>query len=250
MPCRINRRKIWTTRLVLEGHAHSENCFITLTYKDESLPKPPSVRPTDLATFLNPLKLFYPDMRYFAIGEYGSLRSRPHYHLLLFGRNLQKAAAEWLWPHGFVDVAAFNLSTAAYVAGYIADKLKLAAYPDGIAPPFCRLSTKPGLGHSAVPLLTRICRSEAGQKYIAEVGDIPTAVKFDNKLWPIGRYLAGKVREEIGLDNKAETQAKRLTEQRLIEMTPELYDVQERKRQVAADRAAAWHRRRRAKLRL
>lgn len=250
MPCRINRKKIWTCRLILEGSAHLQSCFITLTYDDKYLPVNRSLQPSELREFHEHVKSFYPDIRYFLIGEYGPLRQRPHYHGLYFGQNLQKRALDFAWRKGFTDSAPFNTATAAYVAGYIADKLRVDQYPDGVEPPFSRMSTKPGLGSSAVPLLTRIVESDAGQRYLAEVGDIPTSVRFDGHLWPIGRYLANKVRLAVGLDNKAETQAKRLTEQRLREITPELYDQHEGRRRVARDRAAAWHRRRRAKLKL
>lgn len=249
-PCKINRRKIWATRLFLEGLSHSQSCFVTLTYAESSLPNPPSLQPTALTGFLNAVKLFFPEVRYFAIGEYGPLRQRPHYHGLFFGVKLQKAALDFLWPHGFTDSSEFNLATAAYVAGYLADKLKHDTYPDWKIPPFARMSCKPGIGSGAIPRLVAVCKSEAGQKYIARVGDVPDHVKFDGKLWPIGSYLQQKCREGIGLENKAARQARQLEEQELIENTPDLYDDREARRQVAKDRAAAWHRRRRLKLKL
>lgn len=248
--CKLNRRKIWATRLFLEGLSHSQSCFITLTYSDEFLPTPPSLQPTELTEFLNAVKLFYPGIRYFAIGEYGALRQRPHYHGLFFGQNLQKAALDYVWRKGFTDSAEFNLATAMYVAGYIADKLKHETYPDWKAPPFARMSCKPGIGYNAVERLASIAKSPAGQRYIENVGDVPDHIKLNGKLWPIGAYLQEKTRLAIGLSNKEQRQARQLEEQELIENTPELYDLREARRQVAKDRSAALHRRRRAKLKL
>lgn len=235
---------------MLESAGHSQSCFITLTYSDEYLPTNRSLKPSDLKEFHDVVKLFYPDIRYMLVGEYGLLRQRPHYHGLYFGRSLTKAQLEYIWRKGFVDSSGFGIETAAYVAGYIADKLKVDEYPSDIVPPFVRVSSKPGIGMSAVPLLASIAKSEAGQRYIREVGDVPTSVRIQGKLFPVGRFLADKTRQAIGLDNKAERQAKMLSEQEMIRLTPELFDERQALRQVAKDRSAAWHRQRRAKLRL
>lgn len=223
---------------------------MTLTYNDEYLPRDNSLKRGEILEFLAKLRSFYPEGRYYLIGEYGPLRLRPHYHALFFGRSLQKMALECIWPKGFVDSSPFSIATACYVAGYVTDKLKHDRYPEGLEPPFSLMSQHPGLGSSAIPYLTKFVKSEFGQKYLAENKDVPTYVKFDGRMWPIGRYLAGKLREAVGLENAAERTQRALDEQKLIENTPELYDEREARRQVAKDRAAALHRRRRVKLRL
>jgi len=77
-------------------------------------------------------------VRFFACGEYGEGRGRPHYHLLLFGFDfpdkvyLKESAGgaklyrspmlEHLWPCGFSCTGAVTYESAAYVARYILKK--------------------------------------------------------------------------------------------------------------------------------
>ena len=91
LACRINRRRVWTNRLLLESLDHEHNSFITLTYADEFLPisptKPvPTLCKRDAQLFLKRLRkrLTFP-IRYYLCGEYGGLNGRPHYHAILFG---------------------------------------------------------------------------------------------------------------------------------------------------------------------
>lgn len=86
MSCRIIRRRKWQNRLLLEAMLADKTAFITLTYDEESLPKDKSLKPKHLKAFikalrkkLNPIKL-----RYYAVGEYGFEKNRPHYHIAAF----------------------------------------------------------------------------------------------------------------------------------------------------------------------
>lgn len=107
MPCRLNRRRIWTHRLMLEASLHPASSFLTLTYDDSTLPlttsigqpmlrgasaatdlsKLPTLNPKDLQDWLKRFrKAIRPSkIRYYAVGEYGDASGRPHYHVALFG---------------------------------------------------------------------------------------------------------------------------------------------------------------------
>ena len=78
---------------MLESQVHADNCFVTLTYDDEHLPRPhrpghwmPSLSPYHVTNFIKRLRRHYEiPIRYFLAGEYGNDSQRPHYHLALFG---------------------------------------------------------------------------------------------------------------------------------------------------------------------
>lgn len=104
--CRIDHARDWALRCVHESQLHEENCFITLTYNDENLPKDGSVSSKDVRLFLRRLRYEYQDneIRFYGCAEYGETckecglsrplckckvfipaLGRPHYHILLFG---------------------------------------------------------------------------------------------------------------------------------------------------------------------
>lgn len=62
-----------------------DNCFLTLTYRDEHVPVNKSLDYDALPDFMRSLrKRFGSGIRSYGCGEYGSFYDRPHYHLLLF----------------------------------------------------------------------------------------------------------------------------------------------------------------------
>jgi hypothetical protein len=166
--CRLAYSRRWATRCVHEASCHSANCFITLTFNNENLPATGSIDVRDVQLFIkrlrkdiSPLKI-----RYAACGEYGTLLSRPHYHLLIFGydfpdkRPFQKhkgniyfrsAQLERLWPFGYSSIGSLTFESAAYTARYIMKKQKGVDYDnkvyyDGRRPEFFVCSRRPGLG--------------------------------------------------------------------------------------------------------
>lgn len=54
-PCRINRRRLWTHRIMLESLKHGDSSFVTLTY--ETLPSDGSLVPKDLQNFMKYLRM-------------------------------------------------------------------------------------------------------------------------------------------------------------------------------------------------
>jgi hypothetical protein len=98
LPCRINKRRIWATRLALEAQLHENVSFITLTYSDENLfnidngtvvleSGLPQLNPDHVQKFIKKIRraLEPQKLRMFYVGEYGTETWRPHYHILLFG---------------------------------------------------------------------------------------------------------------------------------------------------------------------
>lgn len=170
--CRLERSRQWAFRCVAEASQHSENCFITLTYAPEHLPKSGTLVKRDLTLFFKRLRklLGSKPIRYFACGEYGDLGQRPHYHAIIFGHDF--ADKEWqvvqsekgfsrvgispslnaLWPFGFTTVGKCTFESCAYVARYCLKKL-LGATPEQLKehygeriPEYVVMSRRPGIG--------------------------------------------------------------------------------------------------------
>lgn len=197
MPCRINRRRLWTARLVLESTQHEASYFVTLTYDKEHVPDDMSLRPVDFQLWLKRLRRFNePNLvRFFGVGEYGEIGGRPHYHAAIFG-NVVRASLESEWKYGFVHVGLLTRQSASYMVGYVTKGMtgKSDARLNGRHPEFARMSRKPGIGAGAMKEVASHVMSGRLSRYIEETGDVPRAVRWDGKVWPVGRYLANQVR--------------------------------------------------------
>lgn len=86
LACRMRRANEWSLRLMHELEYHEHASFITLTYNDDHLPSDNSLHKSHLQKFFKRLrKNTNKKLRYYANGEYGTKRGRPHYHSILFG---------------------------------------------------------------------------------------------------------------------------------------------------------------------
>lgn len=138
MGCRIALRREWSVRIMHELDSFgSIGSFITLTYSDINLPENGTLRKDHWQKFMKRLRKYYPDkkIRFYACGEYGGEKKRPHYHAIIFGISLDDLEAkrvnnrlisrviERLWRDGFNVVGTVTTDSAQYVAGYIEKKL-------------------------------------------------------------------------------------------------------------------------------
>lgn len=167
--CRLERSRQWAVRCVNEAACHEVNSFVTLTYEDA----PIGLQYRDFQLFIKRLRKSRSSVRFFMCGEYGENFGRPHFHALLFGVGFgdrvvhsdrggtvlyRSAELERLWPHGFSSIGEVNFETAAYCARYVMKKVTGQAAEDHyevvltsgevvkVAPEFCRMSLKPGIG--------------------------------------------------------------------------------------------------------
>lgn len=194
--CRLSYSRDWANRCMCELKTNPCAVFVTLTYDDAHLTfapyadpelgtvdTRPCLVPRDLTLFLKRLRSYcdrngYSDsIRFFACGEYGEESERPHYHLIIFGLDLDKIPGRhvWrrsapdtpaLWTHkvlsdcwslGLSCYGAVTWETCAYVARYVVKKRKgldrksqieshkllgLPPWPEE----FVRMSRMPGLG--------------------------------------------------------------------------------------------------------
>jgi len=138
--CRLERSRQWAVRCVHEASLHEDNCFITLTYNNESLPEDGSLNKKHFQDFMKRLRKKYKNkkIRYYHCGEYGDKNFRPHYHAIIFGlefddqklftvNNGEKLYTseklEKLWPFGFSTIGTVTFESAAYVARYVMKKV-------------------------------------------------------------------------------------------------------------------------------
>jgi len=138
LACKLERARQWSVRCIHEASLHSENCFVTLTYSDQELPRDGSIDVTHVQRFMRDLRREVGKVRFFACGEYGSKLMRPHYHVLLFGydfpdkivwkskgeNTLYKSdKLENIWARGHCLIGEVTSKSAAYVARYITKKV-------------------------------------------------------------------------------------------------------------------------------
>ena len=255
-PCLVNRKRLWTHRILLESYAHEHSAFVTLTYKDEDLVFQnektgefglPTLAPSHVKNFIKKIRRAVEPqrLRYYAVGEYGDRTWRPHYHLALFGyepcwhggtRKHKHEKGQSCcppcdllyekWGKGGIDNAIIENDSAGYVAGYVTKKLYKADNPllDGRYPEFSRMSRKPGIGAQNISLLADALFSEFGKEALTEHGDVPVSLTHGKRQLPLGRYLRDKLREAIGSNDVPKELAKQEYEQEMLSMWADYLD--------------------------
>lgn len=152
--CRANRKQDWTGRLVAESIHSSQVVFSTLTYKEE----PERFRYSDIQTMLRKMRddIRYKDttIRFFCVGEKGTLHNRKHWHMLLFfskqsglirwGRDTHPGQLWEHWPHGWADIQPLDPGEWAYKIRYCVKYCLKDSAGDERYP--CKSSLKPGVG--------------------------------------------------------------------------------------------------------
>lgn len=179
--CILDKANDWSTRCWCEAKEWNNNCFITLTYNDENLPKNRLLCKKDLQDFWKRLRYYEngienwtnprtqkneKPIRYFACGEYGSKNKRPHYHAIVFNwkpkdlkfykenhagdRLFISKKLTKIWGKGFVIVGNVTYKSACYVARYTTKKMFNVKKSDlkkgGIESEFILMSRNGGIG--------------------------------------------------------------------------------------------------------
>lgn len=241
-PCCINKRRVIVARLMLEARDHPASFFCTLTYDKEHLPdgdKFPggNLRPTDLQLFLKLLRRRYSagKVRYYARGEYGDRTGRAHYHIILYCNFfLTQDMVRGVWGRGNVDVKLFSEGAASYIAAYVVGESERS---DGRHPEFTRQSLKPGIGYGCAVAIAQECFQRYGVDYIAAEADVPSVVRIQGKVHPVGDYLRRKIREEVGLDEPSRRRQKTILKMRGPRLSRDDVAKRERRRRTGAYRA-------------
>jgi len=169
--CRLERSKQWAIRCLHESQQHDENCFLTLTLKDDT--EKLSVKTHQ--RFMKRLRkqTGMKQLRFYMCGEYGEKNDRPHYHYIVFGYDFPDKT-EWrkengnqlwrsnqlekIWGKGHCEIGAVTLESCAYVARYVMKKMTgtkaeehyrrtdEAGNDYWLLPEFNQMSRRPGIG--------------------------------------------------------------------------------------------------------
>lgn len=207
MPCRVNHKRMWAGRILLENSENQNiSTFLTMTYDEEHKPKNNSLSFRDLYDYLNRLRgSSLGHFRYFAVGEYGDKSARPHYHMAVFNTPPDKWEQRFqdAWPHGFTKAGEITRASAGYIAGYCTKKMtsKEDDRLDGRVPEFSRMSKKPPLGAQGMMRIRDTLFGRQGSSILEKVGDVPAGFRIEGKIYPIGRYWRTWLRKEIGITN-------------------------------------------------
>lgn len=239
--CRLEHSRQWALRCVHEASLRDDNCFVTLTYDNAHLPVDLSVSVREWQLFAKRLRKSGP-FRFFACGEYGDQSHRPHYHALVFGRDLRAGgellkrspegdlyssklvSAAWL-DKGMIAVGGVTFESAAYVARYVMKKYNGASAARAyervddetgevwqVAKPFVVMSRRPGVG------------ADWFSKYGGEIYGTDSVVWNGRKFRP-PRYYDSKV-DPAFLEGVKESRLAR-AEKHAKDMTPERLEVRE-----------------------
>lgn len=205
----------------MEASQYKENAFLTLTYAPENLPlahgQIPTLRKSDAQKFLKRLrKRLEPHrIRYFLVGEYGDQSGRPHYHAAIFGLAGSPSVAMGVrsrsslsvvermvleaWGLGFTQTGILARESMEYIAGYVVKKM--TSIEDhrlkGRDPEFSLKSGSLGCG-----MIDEIAHELLGQD-LSAMADVPSAIRMNGKLWPIGQSLKRRLRGRIGRDKNS-----------------------------------------------
>lgn len=231
MPCRLNKKRMWVSRLMLESFQHEASFFVTLTYRDEELPCDGSVSLRDVQLFFKRLReavrTVNPALRYYCAAEYGDVYGRPHYHAVLFGslgneshqnpmRGMKYAGCSCVicrsWSKGTCFIGTVTPHSVAYVVSYLTKgRLKDGSRKSE----FSVMSRRPGIG--ACPdviseFASAMVDKETGELRL-EDGDVKSVWRYNKRLYPLGRLLREKLRSKLFGETKAPESAMAMREE-------------------------------------
>ncbi len=233
MACRLNKQNEWTSRILQEASTTPfRSWFLTLTYDDDQLPRSKSGEPTlrkkDVQNWLKRIRKTAP-VRYFAVGEYGDITNRPHYHVAIFpASNQEYLFYEQQWKKGHTLTTELIRGRCAYLARYTVKKHNQSYIDDtaqDIEPEWSIQSRKPALGYQMAQQILSSYQNKEGSDRLAKRGDIEKLIRLEGKKYPIGRYGIKLIREALGIPSNYADREKKCGE--IGEYFPLQYPVKE-----------------------
>lgn len=182
--CRINHRRGWQSRLLLEAASHAYSAFVTLTFRDVGVLQ--VLRRSDIKFFTKQLGTKQA-VRYFAAAEYGTKKGRAHYHVHLFSAHpITQEELVQAWPYGDIHIGNTEPASLDYTLGYLLKPKKETKWLIEKSWPEFRAFSQ-GIGKLALPHL------------LLDGCVLPVEYRVYGKHWPIPRYLRDRAKK-MGLE--------------------------------------------------
>lgn len=202
LACLSNKRYDWSCRIMEEQKVSSSAMFVTLTYSEKYLPNCGVVK-RHLQLFFKRLRKKCPKIRYYAVGEYGSITRRPHYHIILFNGNENAVRSEWTLfnkvrnrrePIGIVHIGQVTEASVQYCTKYVIQKND---FPEGLNPSFALMSRGYGLGLSYLSDAMVAWHRNADRLYMVKYGQkLRLPRYYKEKIWPNSTWSDWAYRRE------------------------------------------------------
>lgn len=199
--CLQKKRADWTFRIKAALQQATSATFLTLTLQDEFLIKnngKPTLKKEQLQNYFKRVRHETPDLKYYAIGEYGEENLRPHYHGIVWNSNNNVLHSKWgndRQTFGRITTTPVTPARIHYVTGYIMKKygdmdektgISINTYPKELLKPFAIMSK--GIGKNY---------AQSNGFYHLDNGTFKTNA-FDQK-GTLSRYLKMKIFEDYEL---------------------------------------------------
>lgn len=207
--CKNKRISGWAARLMKEDVHSCMSFFLTFTYDNDNLELCPKGRPTlvpsHLTSYWKILRKHFPNkaLKYYACGEYGSNKKRPHYHAILLIKQTHLSPIEVLaliektWTYGETFAGTVTGESVAYVLKYLQKTSSVPQYAGDKRTPEFQRSSK-GLGADYIKRLKGWHHADLTQRaYIALQGGnrAPMPRYYKDKIYTkeqkliIGEYM-------------------------------------------------------------
>lgn len=221
--CLQTRRMDWSFRLYQEYKHSTTSIFLTLTYADPSK-EMGSLCKSDLQKFFKRLRKRNAEkvsqqVRYYAVGEYGSQTERPHYHAIIFNLHpevINHLPGAWSIDNkliGNIHVGDVTPESISYTTKYVINKNN--KYP-GRDPPFAVMSRRPGIGVSYVKTHMKWHRAGEPVALNADTTFMRNFTNVEGRLGRLPRYYKNRffTPRELQLLNE---EAQRIADAKFLE---------------------------------
>lgn len=135
LPCKQKTKAEWLFRLEQDLKDAISAHFVTLTYNDKYLPISyqgfPTLNYQDVQLYIKRLRKQNnkkPKISLFTVGEYGTIKHRPHYHIIMFNASAETIEPNWSILNittqkkeeiGRVDIGTVTSASIMYCLNYI-----------------------------------------------------------------------------------------------------------------------------------
>lgn len=201
--CLKRRAAQWSFRLQQEERRHKSAFFLTLTYDVPPLSDNGfmTLRKSDFQKFMKRLRFLHPRkhvIKYYAVGEYGTKRARPHYHCIIFGAIREHVENAWSGytdadlesgevysSGGHVDIGTVTGASIGYTIKYMNKGRVVPAHArDDRVPEFSLMSK--GLGSNYLSdQIVKYHRAEDTRVYVTNPDGFKTSMPryYREKVW-------------------------------------------------------------------